>query len=118
MTCKGATKLQFRQQEVSEPVTSNFNIINTNSIITEEHYSFQITLDLYHVDQYAIGYYACSDYSVKANIVDNIIEEPQNDENVSYIYVYVNGEGIYEYIHIHFFKTVGYLIIYERFRYG
>lgn len=45
-----------------------------------------------NVDQYAIGYYACSDESVDEDIVNKITEEPENNEHVSYIYVYVNGE--------------------------
>lgn len=92
LTCKGATKLRFRQQDVSEEVTSNFTIVNVSSPIFEEEFSFQRTLTLFNVDQYAIGYYACSDDFVNENIVNTITEDPENTEHVSYIYVYVNGK--------------------------
>lgn len=91
---------------------------NSSSPCSEEGFSFQKTLNLYNVDQYAIGYYACSDYFVHENIVNNITEEPENTEHVSYIYVYVNGEDILNTRHNRFIIIIGYLlIINHRFRY-
>lgn len=91
LTCKGNTELRFRQQHVSEEFTSSFTIVNTSSNITEKEFTFERSLNLYNVDQYAIGYYACSDDFVNENIVNTITEEPKNTEHVAYIYVYVNG---------------------------
>lgn len=57
----------------------------------ESHY--KVALHLYNVDDYAIGYYACFDDTVTdTEFLSDIKEEPRNTPNISYIYVYVNGE--------------------------
>ncbi|CAH2092052.1 unnamed protein product [Euphydryas editha] len=52
---------------------------------------FEVALDLYNVDIFTVGYYACFDRSVNdAYFLKNIMVEPVNTNNISYIYIYVN----------------------------
>lgn len=93
LTCKGDTELQFKQQHISEEVTSDFKIVNTSSQISEEGFSFESKLELYNIDQFAIGYYACADNTVNiSDFITKITKDAINSEHVSFIYVYVNGE--------------------------
>lgn len=92
--CKGKTKLEFKQQEV--PLETTKPVLKEQRIMTESSdidYPFETILDLYNVDEYAIGYYACFDNTVdKREVLEDLIEEPNNSAHISYIYIYVNGE--------------------------
>ncbi|XP_026765009.2 LOW QUALITY PROTEIN: vascular endothelial growth factor receptor 1 [Galleria mellonella] len=91
--CKGKRHVQVKQQNIEEEGLGNKfvkKIRNVTSVDTE--YSYETVLDLYNVDQYAVGYYACYDDTVnETDILNNLMEEPPNTEHVTYIYIYVNG---------------------------
>lgn len=92
--CKGFSELDFKQQEIPEEIVGSlFNKSITTVENIDDIYKYEIELNLYNVDQFAIGYYACFDTTLKADdLLNNLMEEPKDTEHVTYIYVYVNGE--------------------------
>ncbi|KPJ01940.1 Vascular endothelial growth factor receptor 1 [Papilio xuthus] len=91
--CKGFSELDFKQQDIPEEVVGSlFNKSVTTVTNSDDKYKYQIELNLYDVDQFAIGYYACFDNTLEADdLLNNLMEEPKDTEHVTYIYVYVNG---------------------------
>lgn len=90
--CKGKRPVRLKQQEVPEEVTGLFN--SSERVVSENESEYEVALDLFNVDQFAVGYYACFDNTVNSiEALNNIIEEPVNTPHVSYIYIYVNGES-------------------------
>lgn len=81
--------MHIKQQEIPEEVIGPFNKV----LKYKDEYKFEAALELYHIDQFAIGYYACFDDTVNGSeILNNLIGEPNNTEHISFIYIYVNGE--------------------------
>ncbi|XP_053599846.1 vascular endothelial growth factor receptor 1 isoform X3 [Plodia interpunctella] len=96
LSCKGRRPVEFKQQSLGEESSggSFFQTIsrNTTGHSPDLQYPYQTELDLIDVDQYAVGYYACFDNAINSSeILNDIIEEPNNTEHVSYIYIYVEG---------------------------
>ncbi|XP_050672599.1 vascular endothelial growth factor receptor 1 isoform X2 [Leptidea sinapis] len=91
--CRANTPVQIKQQEISEDVISLFNMTQRNMPSSDPMYLYETALDLTNVDQLAVGYYACFDNTTKndSEILNNFVEEPKDNEHVSYIYIYVNG---------------------------
>ena len=92
--CKGKTPVQIKQQEVPEEVIGPFQIKsgNASSPLVGE-YRFETVVELCYVDQFAIGYFACFDDTVNgSDILNNLTEEPNNTEHITFIYIYVAGE--------------------------
>ncbi|XP_028039144.1 vascular endothelial growth factor receptor 1 isoform X2 [Bombyx mandarina] len=90
LTCRGKNPLEFKQQETPEELPKN-KPIKTMRQTSDSEYPFETIINIYNVDEYAIGYYACFD-DVKTNFtLNNLIEEPRNTENASFIYIYVEG---------------------------
>lgn len=94
-TCKSnRSEVEFAKQDIPEEL-STLNLIHKNKTVNEDEYRYQTSLELYDVDEYNIGYYACFDTSVRANVNDilnNLTREPNNTEHISFIYIYVDGE--------------------------
>lgn len=86
--------MQFEQQDQPEEVIGSFYIEQRNiTLIDEDEYNFESVFELYNVDQFAIGYYACFDDTVNGSeVLNNLIEEPNNTAHIAFIYIYVNGE--------------------------
>jgi hypothetical protein len=85
LKCKGKRLLNIRQQDIPEESLGSFYIDNP----------YEVALDLYNVDQYAVGYYACYDETVESKgILNDLMDEPVNTEHVTYTYIYVNGESM------------------------
>ncbi|XP_068627778.1 vascular endothelial growth factor receptor 1 isoform X2 [Battus philenor] len=93
LICRGMNKLDFKQQEIPEEIVGSlFNKTQTTVASSDPKYKHQTELNLYNVDQFAIGYYACFDDTVNSDsILYNLMEEPNDTEHVTYIYIYVNG---------------------------
>ncbi|CAH1635238.1 unnamed protein product [Spodoptera littoralis] len=92
LTCRGKTPLNFKQQEVPEEVIGPFRIEQKNTSDLDDESMFETVLELYNVDRFAIGYYACYDDTVNgSDILNNLIEEPNNTEHIAFIYIYVAG---------------------------
>ncbi|KAH9632759.1 hypothetical protein HF086_012094 [Spodoptera exigua] len=92
LICRGKTPLNFRQQEVPEEVIGPFRIEQKNTSNLDDESTFETVLELYNVDRFAIGYYACYDDTVNgSDILNNLIEEPNNTEHIAFIYIYVDG---------------------------
>ncbi|XP_026747230.1 vascular endothelial growth factor receptor 1 isoform X3 [Trichoplusia ni] len=92
INCKGKTKVHIKQQEIPEEVIGPFSKELKYKTVQADEYKFEAALELYHIDQFAIGYYACFDDTVNGSeILNNLIEEPNNTEHISFIYIYVNG---------------------------
>lgn len=94
LKCKGKTAVQIKQQEVPEEVIGPFSVEsrNTSGRLAGEYW-FETVLELYNVDQFAIGYYACFDDAVNgSDILNNLTDEPNNTEHIAFIYIYVAGE--------------------------
>ncbi|CAH0628823.1 unnamed protein product [Chrysodeixis includens] len=90
--CKGKTKVHIKQQEIPEEVIGPFSKELIYKNVYSDEYKFEAALELYHIDQFAIGYYACFDDTVNGSeILNNLIGEPNNTEHISFIYIYVNG---------------------------
>ncbi|CAH0397497.1 unnamed protein product [Chilo suppressalis] len=95
LICRGKRRLQIRQQEIPEELIGAFSMEERILESTDVNYPFEIALDLFNVDQYAVGYYACYDDAVDSdNILNDLMEEPSNTEHISYIYIYVNGTDV------------------------
>lgn len=95
--CKGKSPVQIKQQEVPEEVIGPFKMVakNTSSRLPGEYW-FETVLELYAVDQFAIGYFACFDETVNgSDILNNLTEEPNNTEHITFIYIYVAGEIVF-----------------------
>ncbi|KAI8440296.1 hypothetical protein MSG28_001648 [Choristoneura fumiferana] len=89
--CKGKRPLQFKQQEMAEENFSSFSKTLRNVAPSDDEYEFEIALDIYNVDQFAVGYFACFDDQVdKSEVLTNLLKEPTNTEHISYTYVFVN----------------------------
>lgn len=85
--------MHIKQQEIPEEVIGPFSKELKYKTVQADEYKFEVALELYHIDQFAIGYYACFDDTVNGSeILNNLIEEPNNTEHISFIYIYVNGE--------------------------
>lgn len=95
LKCKGSDELQIKQQEIPEEIVDSlFNKTQTTYTMPDSTYKYQTELNLYNVDQFAIGYYACFDSTVNGDdILNNLMEEPDDTEHVTYVYIYVNGEA-------------------------
>lgn len=79
------------QQEIPEEIMGDFVKEERNETYSNGEY--EMALDLYNVDHFAVGYYACFDDSVDSTeVISNIIEEPNNTAHIAYVYIYVNGE--------------------------
>ncbi|XP_060800546.1 vascular endothelial growth factor receptor 1 isoform X2 [Amyelois transitella] len=95
LSCKGHRPVEFTQQILGEDgFGTSFQKISRNMTgkNSDSKYMYQTELDLIDVDQYAVGYYACFDNTINSSeILNDIMEEPNNTEHVSYIYIYVNG---------------------------
>ncbi|KAJ8727036.1 hypothetical protein PYW08_015433 [Mythimna loreyi] len=93
LKCKGKREVQFKQQEVPEEIIGPFRIESKNTTARlDGEYWFETVLELYNVDQFAIGYYACFDDTVNGtDILNNLTEEPNNTEHITFIYIYVAG---------------------------
>ncbi|XP_050561609.1 vascular endothelial growth factor receptor 1 isoform X4 [Spodoptera frugiperda] len=92
LTCRGKTPLNFKQQEVPEEVIGPFRIEQKNTSDLDDESMFETVLELYNVDRFAIGYYACYDDTVNgSDILNNLTEEPNNTEHIAFIYIYVAG---------------------------
>lgn len=102
--CKSSTPVQIKQQHISEIDVGDFTkkqrqVTSPDDKLLNE---YETALDLYNVDRYAIGYYACFDNAVNESIIlNNIQKEPNNTEHVSYIYIYVDGETQHSHIMNH-----------------
>ncbi|CAB3236151.1 unnamed protein product [Arctia plantaginis] len=63
-----------------------------NQLISEGDFKFRTVLELYNVDQYTVGFYACYDKRINIkNVLNNLTEVPENTEQISFFYIYVNG---------------------------
>ncbi|CAH2062831.1 unnamed protein product, partial [Iphiclides podalirius] len=93
LICKGNNELQIKQQEIPEEIVDSlFNKTQTTVASSDPRYKYQTELSLYNVDQFAIGYYACFDNSANGDdLLNNLMEEPDDTEHVTYFYIYVNG---------------------------
>ncbi|XP_037297097.1 vascular endothelial growth factor receptor 1 isoform X3 [Manduca sexta] len=90
--CKGKTEIQFKQQEPPEEKYGPFNMTQSMVTTSDIDYPFESTLNLFNVDRFAIGYYACHDNTLNiSNILNNLIEEPGNNEHAAFFYIYVEG---------------------------
>lgn len=98
LKCRGKTGVQIKQQEVPEEVIGPFRLESKNSSdVLDDEYWFETVLELYNVDQFSIGYYACFDDTVNGSeILNNLTEEPNNTEHITFIYIYVAGETFFE----------------------
>lgn len=76
--------------------------MSLTDVLSGNNSDYEVALDLYNVDHFAVGYYACFDDTVdSSNVLKNIVEEPVNTPHISYIYIYVNGESWLYIIEIH-----------------
>lgn len=92
LKCKGKRPIEFKQQKIAEEVVGSFTVKTIDGAGTTD-YPYEKNLNLYNVDHYAVGYYACFDDTVNSlDILDNILEEPTDTDYVTYVYIYVNGE--------------------------
>ncbi|XP_038213359.1 vascular endothelial growth factor receptor 1 isoform X2 [Zerene cesonia] len=93
ITCQFDKPIEIKQQEIPEEVIESFYMIQRNMTVIEgDNKIYQAVLDLINVDQYAVGYYACYEKDLDSNtILTDLREEPSNTNQVSYIYVYVDG---------------------------
>lgn len=95
LSCKGKSELQLKQQDIPEEIVAPFFMEQRNASSSDPDYPFEAFLDLYNIDQYAVGFYACYDNTVNiSNILNNLTDEPNNTQHVSFIYIYVNGENL------------------------
>ncbi|XP_032511632.2 vascular endothelial growth factor receptor 1 isoform X2 [Danaus plexippus] len=89
--CKSNNPVQIKQQEIPEEIIESFIMIERNVTSSDDQYEFETALDLYNVDQFAVGYYACFDNTVNVkDILSNLMHEPVNNKHVTYLYVYVD----------------------------
>ncbi|XP_041972699.1 vascular endothelial growth factor receptor 1 isoform X2 [Aricia agestis] len=92
--CNANAPVVIKQQEIPEESTDTFKKVFRNLSSTDLDYRYKAALDLYNVDQFSVGYYACFDEAADENhILNNLLEEPQNNEHAAYIYVYVDETG-------------------------
>lgn len=73
----------------------SFKMVNESLVSNDLNrtYKYVEALHLYNVDQFAVGYYACFDNTIdSSDYLTEIIEEPNNTEHISFVYIYVNGE--------------------------
>ncbi|XP_045491970.1 vascular endothelial growth factor receptor 1 isoform X3 [Colias croceus] len=93
ISCKSDKPVEIKQQEIPEEVIESFYMVQRNKTVIEgDNKVYQTILDLINVDQYAVGYYACFEKDLDPNtILNDLREEPTNTDQVSYIYVYVDG---------------------------
>ncbi|CAG5055924.1 unnamed protein product [Parnassius apollo] len=93
LRCKGMNALQFKQQEIPEEVIgSKFIKTQRTTESSDPKYKYETELSLYNVDQFSVGYYACFDSTVNgSDILNNVMEEPNDTEHITYVYIYVNG---------------------------
>ncbi|XP_063636171.1 vascular endothelial growth factor receptor 1 isoform X3 [Cydia splendana] len=89
--CKGKRPINFTIQEAAEDEDTDFKKILRKVAPSDNEYEYEIALDLFSVDPFAVGYYACHDDQVDpSQIFTDLVEEPTNNEHISYTYVYVN----------------------------
>ncbi|XP_063530528.1 vascular endothelial growth factor receptor 1 isoform X4 [Cydia strobilella] len=89
--CKGKRPINFTIQEAAEDEDTDFKKILRKVAPSDNEYEHEIALDLFSVDPFAVGYYACHDDQVDpSQIFNDLVEEPINNEHISYTYVYVN----------------------------
>ncbi|XP_047989746.1 vascular endothelial growth factor receptor 1 isoform X2 [Leguminivora glycinivorella] len=89
--CKGKRPINFTIQEAAEDEETDFKKILRKVAPSDNEYEYEIALDLYSVDPFSVGYYACHDDTVDpSQIFNELVEEPTNNEHISYTYVYVN----------------------------
>ncbi|XP_061705835.1 vascular endothelial growth factor receptor 1 isoform X3 [Cydia pomonella] len=89
--CKGKRPINFTIQEAAEDEDTDFKKILRKVAPSDNEYEYEIALDLYSVDPFAVGYYACHDDQVDPSLIFNdLVEEPTNTQHISYTYVYVN----------------------------
>lgn len=84
--------MQFKQQNILGEENTGGKFKKKQNTSSNSN-MYEAELNLYEVDQYAVGYYACYDDTVNDNeILNHISEEPNNTQHITYIYIYVNGE--------------------------
>lgn len=94
LTCKAKFAVELKQQDIPEEITT-INMKVRNELIADGEYKFRTVLELYNVDQYTVGFYACYDKRINIkNVLNNLTEVPENTEQISFFYIYVNGEII------------------------
>lgn len=92
--CKSNYSVKIEQQETPEEIVEPFRKIQRNVTSSDNMYKYEIALDLYNVNQFAVGYYACYDNTINgSDIFKNMLDEPANTKHISYIYIYVDGEA-------------------------
>lgn len=98
LKCQADTPVKFIQDYDREEQIGSYNYTQRSVEMTNEsaEYKYETYLELLNVDRYAIRYYACirTNTSVDENVFSNLVEEPNNSKNISYIYIYVDGENI------------------------
>lgn len=93
LSCKWNRPVQIKQQDIGEEKTGSFEMLLRDMPSSNETNEFEVALDLYNVDKFTVGFYACFDRSVNdAYFLKNMMVEPVNTNNISYIYIYVNGK--------------------------
>ncbi|XP_046978932.1 vascular endothelial growth factor receptor 1 isoform X3 [Vanessa cardui] len=89
--CKWNHPVQIKQQEIGEEKTGSFEMVLRDVSSPDDLNAFESALDLYNVDKFTVGYYACFNKSLnETDFLKNIMEEPINTNNISYIYIYVD----------------------------
>ncbi|XP_064075126.1 vascular endothelial growth factor receptor 1 isoform X3 [Vanessa tameamea] len=89
--CKWNHPVQIKQQEIGEEKTGSFEMVLRDVSSPDDPNVFESALDLYNVDKFTVGYYACFNKSLnETDFLKNIMEEPFNTNNISYIYIYVD----------------------------
>lgn len=92
--CKSNNFISIDQQEIPEEMVEPFHKVQRNVTSSDNSYKYEIALDLYNVNQFAVGYYACFDFNINSSdIFRNMMEEPVNTKHISYIYIFVDGEA-------------------------
>lgn len=91
--CRSNKLISIEQQEIPEEMVEPFHKVQRNVTSSDNTYKYEIALDLYNVNQFTVGYYACFDFNINSSdIFRNMLEEPVNTDHISYIYIYVDGE--------------------------
>ncbi|XP_050342190.1 vascular endothelial growth factor receptor 1 isoform X4 [Nymphalis io] len=89
--CKWNHPVQIKQQEIGEERTGSFEMVLRDVSSPNDPNVYESALDLYNVDKFTVGYYACFNKTVnETDFLKNIMEEPVNTKNISYIYIYVD----------------------------
>lgn len=66
LSCKWNRPVQIKQQDIGEEKTGSFEMLLRDMPSSNETNEFEVALDLYNVDKFTVGYYACFDRSIRA----------------------------------------------------